>query len=220
MRPSLRLPSALVLLLALSPRAHAAVSDTTEEAKAHYVAGLAHLRLQHYERAIHEFEVGYHVKPLPLFLYNIGQVARLAGLTNRAIDAYEAYLRAAPKGHECAAVRRALVTLREDAGRERAAAAAHDDAPESPPPDGAIAAPLAIAPSGAMPPALLPSPAETGAPEATMSQPRRSRKALWITLGTVGGALIIGGVITAVVLTTGKSSGNSNLVNIDLGGGH
>src|SRR5438309_6560286 len=71
---------------ALSPQ------EAEQRSRVHFKLGEGHLQLKEYDEAIREFEIGYRYKPLPLFLYNIAQVAALAGQRDKALDYYERYL--------------------------------------------------------------------------------------------------------------------------------
>src|ERR1700744_3482515 len=75
-------------------------AELEQRSKAHFKLGLGHLELHEYDAAIKEFETGYEYKPLPLFLYNIGQVAALAGHRLMAVEYYEKYLDANPRAVE------------------------------------------------------------------------------------------------------------------------
>src|SRR5262245_23499886 len=47
--------------------------------RAHFDLGRAHYKAGEYQAAISDFERGYALEPMPLFLYNIAQAARHAG---------------------------------------------------------------------------------------------------------------------------------------------
>jgi hypothetical protein len=215
--------SLILTCLALPVQAReGAADDATASAKSHFAAGRAAVKRHQYEEAMREFEAGYRLKPSPLFLYNIGQVARQAGLPARALDAFEAYLHAAPAAADRAEVQRWIVQLRETVEHDRAtAAAAHANDPPAPAAAATAAAAPASSPSLALSPAsAAPPPAgspSAGAPASGASAtaltsappppPRRARRTLWIALGSVGGALVLGGVATAIALGTRNNSG-------------
>src|SRR5262249_16130389 len=67
-------------------------SELEQRSRAPFELARAHLDLREYDAAIREFQVGYQYKPLPLFLYNIGQVASLAGRRTMALENYQKYL--------------------------------------------------------------------------------------------------------------------------------
>jgi hypothetical protein len=85
-----------------------------------------------------------------------------------------------------------------------------------------VTAPVAASPSLA----LTPSVPATNSVTASMPPPaersvQHRRRALWITLGTVGGALVVGAVVTGVVLGVrhddGVSPGFADLGIVNLG---
>src|SRR5262245_30000790 len=77
-----------------------AADERTQRAKAHYELGQAHYKLGEYEQAMRDFEAGYQCRPLPQFLYNIAQVARLSGRPQKALDYFKRYLAVAPSPRE------------------------------------------------------------------------------------------------------------------------
>jgi tetratricopeptide (TPR) repeat protein len=167
--------STVIFALCLAPgtAAHAERS-ATEVAKAHYALGCAHLDRGEYADAAREFEAGYRLKPLPLFLYNIAQVERLGGHAPEALTYYERYLAAEPNAIERPEVEHWITLLRTSLENERVRAA------------------RALAQVAAPPP---PAP-----------RPHDAHKRLWIALGVAGGALVVGGVATAIALSLGSNS--------------
>jgi tetratricopeptide (TPR) repeat protein len=159
-------------------------SEREQRAKAHYTIGRTHLELREYPAAIEEFELGYRYQARPLFLYNIAQVARLAGQRQKALDHYQRYLAASPHASERAEVTQQIERLKESLAAD----------PETSPVEPAAApiAPAAVAPIAAPAPVLVVS-----------HQPDhpKSRKKLWIALGVTGGVLVAGAVTLAVVLS-------------------
>lgn len=81
-------------------------------AKQHFERGRELFVASQYLEALHEFEAGYRLAPLPLFLYNMGQACRHAGLIDQAIENYESYLQAVPDAPERAEVEQYLRELR------------------------------------------------------------------------------------------------------------
>jgi tetratricopeptide (TPR) repeat protein len=184
------------------------VDDLTQMARVHFTVGRGHVQRHEYAAAMHEFELGYQLKPLPLFLYNIGRVAQVAGLYERSLEAFQQYLNRFPRAPECREVRWWVATLRQRVAEERVTA------PEPPP------APEPEAP--APPPAAAPAPAPAGTvvvlhpfsdPDSGNNtsltanpNPKPRRRGLWIALGTVGGVLVAGGAVAlGVIYGTGGS---------------
>ncbi len=193
----------LLLLMLSSAPAWAAPrvpDDTTRMARLHFTVGRGHVQRHEYDQAMHEFELGYQLKPLPLFLYNIGRVAQVAGKYERSLEAFQEYLERYPRAPECREVRWWIATLRQRAADEKVVV--------EPPPAAAKPEPTA-APA----PATLTAPAPEAAPALVAAAPTpakdkpKKRRALFIALGTVGGVLVAGGVAVGIVLGT-RSNGN------------
>jgi tetratricopeptide (TPR) repeat protein len=86
-----------ILLLSCATVAHAAPSSSAlKQAKQHFAQGKASQDLGKYDEAIAEYEAAYKLAPLPKLLFNIGQCQRLKGDKPKALQAYEAYVAAAP----------------------------------------------------------------------------------------------------------------------------
>jgi tetratricopeptide (TPR) repeat protein len=86
-----------VLVLCTSGSARA---DATAEARARYHHGLALFNEGRFEEARAEFEAGYDLQPLPLFLFNAAQAARRAGERARALDLYKRFVAADPESSQ------------------------------------------------------------------------------------------------------------------------
>jgi tetratricopeptide (TPR) repeat protein len=161
---------------ALSP------GEREKRAKVHFSIGRAHLDVGEYAAAIESFELGYRYQPRPLFLYNIAQVARLAGQRKKALDHYERYLQASPNASERVEVLQQIAKLQESLAAEV----------EQRPPV------VEVAPA--------PVPALVAPPVAKVEPPKRSRKRVWIALGVVGGALVAGAVTAGLVVGLRRDS--------------
>jgi hypothetical protein len=200
----LALALSVVLVVAGSATARAGDPGRVSPAKrtllsrAHYEAGLARFNAGNFEEAVREFELGYQLRALPLFLFNIAQAARRAGQLQKALDHYERYLQEQPAASERAEVELRIAQLRAQL------AAAAPPAPAEPPPP-------AIAPAAATVTLVAPAPPP---PEA----PRRKRTGVWVTLGVVG-AVLLAGAVTAVAVTqtAGPSIPKTDLGNIRFG---
>jgi tetratricopeptide (TPR) repeat protein len=195
----------LLLLMLASAPAFATPripDDATRMARVHFTVGRGHVQRHEYDQAMREFELGYRLKPLPLFLYNIGRVAQVAGKYERSLEAFEEYLERYPRAPECREVRWWIATLRQRTAEEKAVEPAA--APAARPEPAAAPAPATLtapAPAPEAAPALV-----AAAPVPDQDKPKK-RRALWIALGTVGGALVAGGVVVGIVLGT-RSNGN------------
>lgn len=96
-----------------SPPAQPAASARDEEARNLFEAARAAYEEGRYEEALERFEESYRLSARPGLLYNIGQTAERLRRDERAIEAYEAYLAAAPDAPNAAAVQRRIEILRE-----------------------------------------------------------------------------------------------------------
>lgn len=199
----------------------------TQRSRAHFDLGRAHLDLGEYDLALREFQVAYDYKPLPLFLYNIAQVARVSARREMAIEYFQKFLDVDPNARERPEVQKLLAQLRNkrlalvpaprgnlpQPSSLAAAASSLPDAPapkpEQPPPSAAPAAALTFPVDEPPPP----------------PPPPRHRR-LWIALGVVSVA-VLAGAITAVAITNASGStpsaipaGYSNWGTINAGPGH
>ncbi|HWE27346.1 MAG TPA: tetratricopeptide repeat protein, partial [Polyangia bacterium] len=83
-----------------------AQTPRASSAKIQFDKGQTFFDMGQYERAIHEFEIGYRLQPLPLFLFDIANVARVAGLNDKAIEYFRKYLQATQGADEADAPER------------------------------------------------------------------------------------------------------------------
>ena len=68
------------------------------EARAHFQQGKAFLDAKVYDKAIEEFEAAYKLSPFPELVFNVAQAYRLADQPDKAIAAYQEYLKSTPTG--------------------------------------------------------------------------------------------------------------------------
>ncbi len=119
-------PRVVVAVLLCSARAGAALAQDApeeEEARGLFMAGRAAFDDGRYDEALAHFEASYTKSGRPELLFNIGLSAQRAGRFNRAIQAFEQYLRDAPD-----ATNRRDVEARLDEARASRAAAPETDA--------------------------------------------------------------------------------------------
>jgi len=179
------------------------------QARAQFELGQAHLKLNDYLQAMADFEAGYACLPMPIFLYDIAQMARLSGQRAKALDFYRAYLAAEPHARERVAVERWIATLSKSTrSRSEAASRPTPGAPVVIGPNATAAARTEPAP----PPAITPPPAPAPAPASIAVSPealtvdakpapeKPSHRGRWIALGVIGGVLVVGGAVAAGVL--------------------
>jgi len=79
-------------------RAAGPTAEERGQAKEHYERGKALQAAGSYADAIAEYQVAYALMPTPEFLFNIAQCHRLSGDKARAVEYYQRYLEAAPRG--------------------------------------------------------------------------------------------------------------------------
>jgi len=181
--------TAAVLLPSL---AAAATSEAEREARAHFQTGEARFKAGAFDEALAEYQKGYEAKPLPGFLVNIAQCQRRLGDLKSARATYQKFVLVAPDSPLIPQVRSMMAEidalLEKEQAKPPAETATEEAKPkaDAPPP---AATPLAEAPVlVAAAPAPAPAPASTG-----------HRWWLWGALG----AVVVGGAITAVALSTG-----------------
>jgi tetratricopeptide (TPR) repeat protein len=124
----------VLLVFALVVLCGIARADAGAEARAHYRHGRALFEQGQFDAARVEFEAGYRIKPLPLFLFNAAQAARHADDRARALELYKRFMAADPGS-----------SLRAEAEQHIAELEPRDSAPLPP---GSGAAPVAAPPAG------------------------------------------------------------------------
>lgn len=100
----------VLLLLALT--FSSADDVATTQAKAAFAAGRAKYDLGYFSEALAEFERAYESRPLPAFLFNIGQCHFQEGRFDRAVFFYERYLELSPDAPDAALARELIVEAR------------------------------------------------------------------------------------------------------------
>jgi len=99
-----------------------------------------------YEGAARAYEQAYELVPHPVLIFNLGQVYRLKGDSERALDYYERYLAVEPHGLASAQAREFADLLRIQLERRRAKEAEERWRERAPAPDRAQ--PAAVSPTG------------------------------------------------------------------------
>ncbi len=194
----LRLLLALFLVLGCAPRVARADArgDARAAAKSHFERGSVLFDLQRYDEAAAEYEAAYEAKPDPALLYNLGQSYRLAGKYERALRAYQNFLRHMPQSPQRADVEKRIEELRaqEQTAQEKAAQekAAQEKAAQEKAEQVRAAqrqaeqerAVAAVAPASAA--SAAPSPKDS------VGDRRRARTLKWAGLGVgLGGAVLV-----------------------------
>jgi tetratricopeptide (TPR) repeat protein len=128
---ALALATALALLIGATAVVHAD-DGATRAAKKHYEKGEKLFALGRFEDALAEYEAAFEAKPLPGFLFNIGQCHRNLGDYEAAIFSYRKYLKLEPDADNREAVEELIADLEQkiEARKERPL-----PDPDPPPPD-------------------------------------------------------------------------------------
>ena len=180
-------------------------AERTRRSRALYELGRSQFNVADYDAALKSFTAAYEYRPLPLFLYNLGQVALAAGDGDKALRFFERYLVEEPAAPEAAEVRREIGKLRARTVAKPPAPVATSQAPTPPPPSTTPAAP---------PPAALSAPVAQARPALDLVAPaaprrHRLRAGAWAAIG-VGSALVVAGIAIAVGLTVGREGAPSS----------
>src|SRR5947209_2844121 len=113
----------LVAVALVPARAYAEPTpQAVKAAKQHYLDGKKFQDAGNYDAAIVEYDAAYKLAPRPQLLFNIGQCWRLKGDKQKAIEAYDAFLNAAPDDPVANDAREYLTTLKLRIEVERAEA--------------------------------------------------------------------------------------------------
>ena len=214
---------ALLASLRLTADAAAASSETQRKARAHFQVGEERFKAGAFADALAAYQAGYDVLPLPGFLINVAQCQRRLGDLKTARASYQKFVLVAPDSPLVPQVRSMIAEidgLLAELDKNKPAAAPAD------PPKGADPPKAANPPKAAdeakatdEPPAAttsLPAAAQTttGATQETApllvatpapEQPEKQPHRRWWLWGAIG-AVVVGGAVTAVVLSTGGTT--------------
>jgi tetratricopeptide (TPR) repeat protein len=131
LRTLLRVLAALAVLLAIA-RGASADDKATKAARKHFDKGEKLYALGRFDEALVEYEAAFEAKPLPGFLFNIGQCHRNLGDYDAAIFSFRKYLSLAPEAENREAVLELIDDL--EAQKERDAEEARRRKLDEPPP--------------------------------------------------------------------------------------
>ncbi len=107
----------LALVVALMPRPAAADDPAMRAAKRHYERGEKLFALGKFDEALDEYQKAFDAKPLPGFLFNIGQCYRNLGETDSAIFTYKKFLKLDPDAPNREKVQATIDKLEEEKAR-------------------------------------------------------------------------------------------------------
>jgi tetratricopeptide (TPR) repeat protein len=129
---------AAALAIAPASVARADSEDATVAARRHFERAEKLFALGRFEAALTEYEAAFEARPLPGFLFNIGQCHRNLGNHDAAIFSFRKYLRLSPDAENREDVLELIAKLETEKQRAEARRAADEDArrlaPPPPPP--------------------------------------------------------------------------------------
>ena len=104
-------------LLAVAPRVAHADDPATRAARRHFERGEKLFALGKFDEALEEYQKAFDAKPLPGFLYNIGQCYRNLGDYDQAIFSFKKYLKLEPDAPNKDAVEQLIDELEDKKAR-------------------------------------------------------------------------------------------------------
>jgi|KBSMisStandDraft_5_1062788.scaffolds.fasta_scaffold594148_2 hypothetical protein len=196
----------LVVSLA-SARAAAAPSEKEKEARAHFQSGEAKFKAGEFDAALTEYQAGYDAKPLPGFLVNIAQCQRRLGDLKAARATYQKFVLVAPDSPLVPQVRSMIAEIdgllgsgdkdKSGDGTAQGEKAEKGESDEK-------AEPAVVPPAPKPQPEPAATPVLVGAASEPGREPARSSHRWWLWAGV--GAIVVGGAVTAFVLTRGGTT--------------
>ena len=133
----LRILALLALLFAVSPRVARADDPATRASKRHFDRGEKLFALGKFDEALDEYQKAFDAKPIPDFLFNIGQCYRNLGDYQQAIFSFKKYLKLEPDAPDKDKVEKLIDDLEEKQERgEGQRLVGKKDEPPPPPPPG------------------------------------------------------------------------------------
>jgi tetratricopeptide (TPR) repeat protein len=126
--------AALIALLALAAGSGRAIADPKHKptkaqiatAKAHFSAAQQAQAQQQWDLAADEYQAAYDAMPDPEFIYDVGEVQRLAGKRKEAIASFQKYLSLDPNGRGAPSARQSVKELQAVIAAEDAAVKARE----------------------------------------------------------------------------------------------
>ncbi len=113
MIPRLFLLLVVCVAVAIPSRAASADDPATRAARRHFERGEKLFALGRFDDALEEYQTAFDAKPLPGFLYNIGQCYRNLADYDQAIFSFKKYLKLDPEASNREAVERLIEELEE-----------------------------------------------------------------------------------------------------------
>jgi len=112
-----RILALLALLFAVAPRSAFAEDAATKSAKRHFDKGEKLFALGKFDDALEEYQKAFDAKPIPDFLFNIGQCYRNLGDYDQAIFSFKKYLKLQPDADNKDAVQQLISELEDKKAR-------------------------------------------------------------------------------------------------------
>ncbi len=109
----LRILALLALLFVVTPRVAQADDPATRAAKRHFDRGEKLFALGKFDDALDEYQKAFDAKPIPDFLFNIGQCYRNLGDYQQAIFSFKKYLKLEPDAPDKEKVEKLIDDLEE-----------------------------------------------------------------------------------------------------------
>lgn len=133
-----RILALLALLFAVTPRVAHADDPATRAAKRHFDRGEKLFALGKFDDALDEYQKAFDAKPIPDFLFNIGQCYRNLGDYQQAIFSFKKYLKLEPDAPDKEKVEKLIDDLEEKQERgEGQRLVGKKESPPPPPPPAA-----------------------------------------------------------------------------------
>ncbi len=107
----------IAIVVAFAPRPASAEEPAMRAAKRHYDRGEKLFALGKFDEALDEYQKAFDAKPLPGFLFNIGQCYRNLGETDSAIFTYKKFLKLDPDAPNREKVQATIDKLEEEKAR-------------------------------------------------------------------------------------------------------
>ncbi len=132
----------LALLFVVTPRVAHADDPATRAAKRHFDRGEKLFALGKFDDALDEYQKAFDAKPIPDFLFNIGQCYRNLGDYQQAIFSFKKYLKLEPDAPDKDKVEKLIDDLEEKQERGEGQRLVGKKEPPPPPPPAPASTPI------------------------------------------------------------------------------
>ena len=119
-RQGVALAAALFGAILTLPASRARADDREQQARTHFRRAETHFAVGRFKAALAEYEQAFELKPLPGFLFNIGQCHRNLGHLEEAIFSFQKYLRLKPDAKDRPAIEELITDLERQLREQRA----------------------------------------------------------------------------------------------------